>query len=205
MFEAFKQADGSTTRKYGGTGLGLSISSRLVEMMGGRIWLESEDGRGSTFHFTLPFEVAPTRESANASGPVDLAGLPVLVIDDNDTNRRMLEGMARNWGMASDRGRRGEAALVALRAGAGSRRALPLVLLDAVMPGMDGFEVAERIRARPALAGATILMLTSRDRAGDASRCHQLGIAHYLVKPLAQQELLVAMLGALGAAPPRRG
>ena len=132
----------------------------------------------------------------------DLAGLPVLVIDDNDTNRRVLEGMARHWRMAPTAVDGGEAALVALDQALDRGTPFRLVLLDAVMPGMDGFQVAERIRARPGLAGATILMLTSRDRAGDASRCRRLGITHYLVKPLAQRELLVAMLDALGAASP---
>ncbi len=200
VFEAFKQADGSTTRKYGGTGLGLSISSRLLQRMGGRLWLESEEGHGSTFHFTLPFAVAPARENERALAMSDLAGLPVLVIDDNETNRRVLTGMARHWRMAATAVDGGEAALVALEHALDRGTPYRLVLLDANMPGMDGFQVAERIRARPSLAGPTILMLTSRDRAGDVSRCHQLGINHYLVKPLAQRELLVAMLDALGAA-----
>jgi signal transduction histidine kinase/CheY-like chemotaxis protein len=199
VFEAFRQADGSTTRKYGGTGLGLSISSRLVQRMGGRLWLESEEGIGSTFHFTLPFGIAPARESENGLSMGDLAGLPVLVIDDNGTNRRVLEGMARHWRMVPTAVDGGEAALGVLERALDRGTPFRLVLLDANMPGMDGFQVAERIRARPSLAGATILMLTSRDRTGDASRCHHLGIAHYLVKPLGQRELLAAMLDALGA------
>jgi signal transduction histidine kinase/CheY-like chemotaxis protein len=200
VFEAFKQADGSTTRKYGGTGLGLSISSRLLHRMGGRLWLESEEGRGSTFHFTLPFDTAPARDSDKALSVSDLAGLPVLVIDDNGTNRRVLASMARHWRMVPTAVDGGEEALVVLKQALDHGTPFRLVLLDASMPGMDGFEVAERIRARPGLAGATILMLTSRDRAGDVSRCRQLGITHYLVKPLAQRELLVAMLDVLGAA-----
>jgi signal transduction histidine kinase/CheY-like chemotaxis protein len=200
VFEAFKQADGSTTRKYGGTGLGLSISSRLLHRMGGRLWLESEEGRGSTFHFTLPFEIASAHESETCLAVGDLAGLPVLVIDDNGTNRRVLTGMARHWRMVPTTVDGGEAALVVLEQALDRGTPFHLVLLDANMPGMDGFQVAERIRARPNLAGATILMLTSQDRAGDVSRCRQLGITHYLVKPLAQRELLVAMLDALGAA-----
>ena len=202
VFEAFKQADGSTTRKFGGTGLGLSISSQLVERMGGRIWLESEAGRGTTFHFTLPFAVAEPREEDEPLAPVDLAGISVLIIDDNDTNRRILEAMVRQWRIVPTTVDGGAAALVALQEADERGAPFRLVLLDVQMPGMDGFEVAERIRRRPQLTAAMILMLTSVDRLGDAARCRELGISSYLVKPLNQHELLSSMRQALGAVVP---
>jgi signal transduction histidine kinase/DNA-binding response OmpR family regulator len=201
VFDAFKQADGSTTRKFGGTGLGLSISSRLVERLGGQLTLESEAGCGTTFRFTLPFELGRARGESTPCEFGDLTNLPVLVIDDNLTNRRVLEGMARQWGMRPTIVSSGEAGLAALDEASDRGDPYRLVLLDVNMPGMDGFEVAETIRQRPGLVGATILMLSSRDRMGEALRCRQLGITHCLVKPLTQRELLAAMLNALGAPP----
>jgi signal transduction histidine kinase/ligand-binding sensor domain-containing protein/CheY-like chemotaxis protein len=201
IFEAFRQADGSTTRKYGGTGLGLSISVRLVERMGGRLWVESQEGRGSTFHFALPFGIAAAPPRAMTPAGVELRGLPVLVVDDNDTNRRVMGAMLRQWCMRAETVATGAEAMVALTDAHRKGAAFPLVLLDAHMPGMDGFEIADRIRQRPELAGATILMLTSDDRAGDAARCRQLGVTRYLVKPLTQRELLTSILEALEAAP----
>jgi signal transduction histidine kinase/DNA-binding response OmpR family regulator len=203
VFDAFKQADGSTTRRFGGTGLGLSISSRLVERLGGQLTLESEEGRGSTFRFTLPFELGSVRDESTPCELGDLANLPVLVIDDNLTNRRVLEGMTRQWGMRPTTVGSGEAGLVALDEARDRGEPYGVVLLDVNMPGMSGFEVAEKIRQRPGLVGATILMLTSRDRIGDAVRCRQLGVMHCLVKPLTQRELLAALLSTLGAPQPR--
>ncbi len=198
IFAPFEQADGSTTRKYGGTGLGLAISARLVEMMGGRIWVESEVGKGTTFHFTAAFQV---RQDGAAGGPVaaapDLTGLPVLVIDDNATNRRILEGMLRNWGMRPHGAAGGSAALGELARAAAAGSPYRLVLLDVMMPEVDGFAVAQRIQRQPELAGATILMLSSADRQGDAARCRQLGVSRYLTKPVKQSELLDAILLAL--------
>jgi signal transduction histidine kinase/CheY-like chemotaxis protein len=198
VFEPFKQADGSTTRKFGGTGLGLSISSRLIERMGGLLTVESEEGSGSIFRFTLPFGIGLPGKETTSLAPVDLAGMPVLIIDDNLTNRKVLEGMLRQWGMAPAAVEDGEAGLAALERAQLSEVPFRLVLLDVHMPVMDGFTVAERIRDRPELAGATILMLTSQDRAGDATRCRQLGVTNYLVKPLTQRELLATILVALG-------
>ncbi|HEY2108961.1 MAG TPA: response regulator [Candidatus Acidoferrales bacterium] len=202
IFEAFTQADSSTTRKYGGTGLGLSISSRLVECMGGKIWVESELGKGSRFHFTVRMGV----QKADSTKPLRIAperlrGLPVLVVDDNETNRLILTKILRNWKMEPREVDSGPAAIAALEAAQKSSRRYPLILLDAQMPVMDGFALAEHIRKSPYNASATVLMLTSAGLRGDAERCRLLGIAAYLTKPLKQSELLEAILGALGTIP----
>ena len=200
IFEPFKQADGSTTRKHGGTGLGLSISTKLTALMGGRVWLDSEPGRGSTFHFTV--RVMPgVAARATRGGAVALHNLPVLVIDDNATNRRALTAMLTHWHMAPVAVDGGVSGLAALEDAVQRGRPFQLVLLDMNMPDHDGFEVLEEIRRRPELSAPTVLMLTSSDRAGDATRCRRMGFAAYLVKPIAQGELLSAILKALGATP----
>ena len=198
VFAPFVQADGSMSRRYGGTGLGLSISMRLVEQMGGRLWLESEVGRGSTFHFTVPLPLAaaqppPPRPS---DAPVVLRGLRVLIVDDNDTNRRILVEMARSWGMEPTAAGSGPAALAELHR-AGREGAYPLLLLDAMMPDMDGFALAAEIQRHPELARAAVMMLTSADRPGDAARCRALGIATHLTKPFKKSELFNAIVNAL--------
>jgi signal transduction histidine kinase/CheY-like chemotaxis protein/streptogramin lyase len=201
IFEPFKQADGSTTRKYGGTGLGLSISMRLVEVMGGRLTVRSVEGRGSTFRFSLPFAAGDV-SGVNTPCPSDWADLRdrrVLIVDDNATNRAVLAGMSKRWQMRPTAVESAEGALVALEDA--SRRGEPfsLMLLDRQMPDTDGFGVVAAIAARPALVCPTILMLTSDDRAGDAARCRELGITNYLIKPISQSELLCAILAALGS------
>ena len=200
VFAAFEQVDGSSTRKYGGTGLGLAISSRLVEMLGGRIWIESEVGQGSRFHFTLPFDLSdePAKQTEPIEVTLRLTDLPVLVVDDNATNRRILEQMLTNWQMRPCTVDGGQLALDALRRAADAGEPFPLVLLDGQMPGMDGFALAERIKQSPELAGATIMMLTSGDLPGDIARCRELGIAAYLNKPVAQSDLFDAIITALG-------
>src|SRR5437870_4525922 len=198
IFEPFAQADSSMTRQYGGTGLGLTISTRLVEMMGGRLWVESEAGRGSAFHFTADFGPATNIQVAAPVVEADaLENLPALVVDDNATNRRILEDMLGNWRMKPSGAQGGPSALAAMERALKEDKPFPLVLLDAQMPGMDGFAVAEQIRSRPDLAGATIMMLTSDRQAGDAARCRQLGIAAYLTKPITQPALLDAILRVL--------
>jgi two-component system, sensor histidine kinase and response regulator len=188
IFAAFSQADGSTTRRFGGTGLGLTISANLVQMMGGRIWLDSEPGAGSTFHFTAPLEIA-TLPEIDHHDPL-LANLPVLIVDDNPVNRRILHEQVARWQMKPTAVDGGAAAIAALLAATRSGNPYVLVLLDANMPDMDGFGVAERIAARPELAGATIMMLTSSGQYGDAARCRELGISAYLTKPIRQADLL---------------
>ena len=198
LFQAFSQADTSTTRKYGGTGLGLAISSRLVELMGGRVWLESELGRGSTFHFTARFAPAraPLPRQVTAD-PDRVRGLPVLVVDDNATNRFILEEMLGNWGMNPTAVDGGAAALVALEQARHSRTPFALVMLDAMMPGMDGFTLAERIGRDPDQVGVILMMLSSAGQRDDAARCRELGVRSYLTKPVRQSTLLDAILTAL--------
>ncbi len=202
IFEAFTQADSSMTRKFGGTGLGLTISSRLVQMMGGNIRVESKVGEGTTFHFTARLgEAKPFAAESTSREVLSLRDLPVLVVDDNGTNRKILDAMLKHWLMRPEMAASGEEGLATLERAASTGTPFPLVLLDAQMPEMDGFALAEQIKQNPKLAGATIMMLTSAGQRGDAIRCRELGIAVYLIKPLRQSELLEAILAALGKAP----
>jgi len=196
VFEAFTQADGSTTRQYGGTGLGLAICSKLVDALGGRIWVDSEVGVGSIFHFTA-------RLAPQANPPADsdvwaaLAGVDVLVADDNATSRRILAELLGGWGMHPTVADNGPAALEALTLAREAGRPFRLAVLDADMPEVDGFELAGRLR-RQTPRGETVLMLASAGKAEDVNRCREHHIAAHLAKPIAAAELRAALAAALG-------
>jgi two-component system, sensor histidine kinase and response regulator len=205
IFEAFTQADGSVTRTYGGTGLGLTISSQLVHLMGGRVWVESEVGKGSTFHFTASFPPVTTLDAATVvPDAIDLQDLPVLIVDDDVTHRRFLEELVASWGMTPTAAAGQPEALAALRAAIASEHPFDLVLTDFQMPDADGFTLAAAINQDPDIAGATIVMLTSTGQPGDAARCRESGIAAYLPKPVKRSDLRAAILSALCTRPAAR-
>jgi PAS domain S-box-containing protein len=194
IFEPFVQADGSMTRRYGGTGLGLAITASLVKTMGGRIWVESEPGKGSTFSFTACMGLASGSTAPEECQPPDsLRGLRALVVDDNATNRLILQEQLRPWGLEPTVVDGGAAALAALS----TAGPFDLILLDGQMPGMDGFQLASRLHQQ-GLHGAIIMMLSSADQPGDAARCRELGITTCLTKPVGPSDLLDALVTALG-------
>jgi PAS domain S-box-containing protein len=198
IFEAFAQADGTTTRNHGGTGLGLAIATPLVRQMGGRIWVESIVGQGTTFHFTarMPVRLTPAPDVRHAD-PGELEDMRVLVVDDNAVNRRILREMLAHWRMQPSVVASGAAAIVEMLRAAHAGTPFPLVILDGMMPEMDGFVVAKKIRECAELSGATVMMLSSAMPAGASARCGELGIASYLIKPVARAELLDAILVAI--------
>ena len=197
IFDAFSQADTSTTRKYGGTGLGLAISMQLVKLMGGQLWVESTPGEGSAFHFTVRFGIAAGAPASFWLNPEGLAGVPVLVVDDNRTNRRILEDLLTNWGMRPGMAVGGPEALVQLKDAARRGEPFRLALLDVMMPDMDGFMLAELIRQDPGLEDSVLIMLSSAGQTENSSRCEELGIARYLIKPVKQSDLRDSILRAL--------
>ncbi len=197
LFQTFSQVDSSTTRKFGGTGLGLAISRRLVELMGGRIGVESEVGRGSTFAFTAQFGMQAENKSRNKSRPLSIGGLKALVIDDNATNRMILREMITGWGAVVTEAEDGAKGLEELRNAKERGDSYGLVLLDCRMPGMDGFMTAEQIKKEANLPAMTILMLTSDNKSDDIARCKELGITGYMVKPVKRSHLKDAVCRAM--------
>jgi PAS domain S-box-containing protein len=198
LFKPFTQADTSTTRRYGGTGLGLVVSKQLVEMMGGEIGLESEPGVGSTFFFEVPFEEQPEGARVAPVLHADLQDLRVLVVDDNETNRKIVHGQVASWGMKNRMVKDGPGALRMLREAAERGEAYDVAVLDVHMPGMDGMQLAERIKADPALASTRLVLLTSVGQHSDAQEARRLGIEAYLTKPVKQSELYDVLATVMG-------
>ena len=199
IFEAFAQVDSSTTRNYGGSGLGLAISSQLVELMGGRIWLNSVVGKGSTFYFTVRLTPAANlRPPAPQNLETELLEVPVLLVDDNATNLRILQEVLSGWGMHVVTARNGMEAVDCMKTAEQGGQAFRLAIVDSHMPGMDGFDLAKKIKEDPRLSRSLIMMLTSGGQCGDAARCRNLGIAAYLMKPVHKSELLSAVVAVLG-------
>ena len=201
IFEAFSQADGSTTRKYGGTGLGLTVSLRLVDLMGGRMWVESEPGQGSCFHFTVRMGVSKLVRSAKPLCPHIPESAQFLVVDDNETNRRILQDVLSKYGVDVLAAGSANRALALMRERADAGKPVTLLVTDAHMPEVDGFALAEQVKGDPKLAGAAIMMLTSAGQRGDAARCRELGISAYLTKPVSRSELREAIFMLLGDRP----
>ena len=202
LFKAFVQADGSTTRKYGGTGLGLAICKHLIEMMGGQIWVESTQGKGSIFHFTMPFECQPEAEQTPPVPPTDLRGMKVLVVDDSEASREILEDVLRTFTFDPVLADSGKAALTAMIAATEAKRPFPLVLMDWRMPGMDGIETAQRVRTID--DQAKIIMLTAFGRDEIRRKAGASGIDAFLVKPVNRSLLFDTVMEVFGRDEPRR-
>ena len=199
IFNAFAQADGSMTRKFGGTGLGLAICAQLVELMEGKIWVESQQGAGSTFHFTIRFRIPFIKEEpVRASQIQGLEGLPALIIDDSPTNREILSKMLTNWRAIPTAADGGEEARVLIDRAQSMGTPFAFVIMDAYLPGMDSFILAQEIKQNPDLAKSTIIMLNSSKTKGDAAPWKKLGVSAFITKPIRQSELMDAIMHILG-------
>jgi CheY-like chemotaxis protein/HPt (histidine-containing phosphotransfer) domain-containing protein len=198
IFEAFAQADGSTTRKYGGTGLGLAICCQLVKLMGGKIWVESEVDQGSTFHFTVQMRRSKNLQLRLPGQRADLKDLSVLLVDDNATNRRVLEEILRHWHAKPVIAGNAAAAFAGMKKARARGEPFPVVLVDYMMPETDGLSLAAQIRQDPDLTATKVIMISSAGQASVASRCRELGLDGYLTKPVKQSELFDAIVAALG-------
>ncbi len=199
LFQSFSQADASTTRKYGGTGLGLAISKQLVELMGGEIGVESKPGAGSTFFFTLPLEKQPEgARPVHQSSRADLHDLRVLMVDDNETNRKIVYEQVTSWGMRNGSAEDGQSALKLLRSAAEAGEPYDLVIIDMQMPGMDGMELARTIKADPSIAPTKLVMASSGGRRADGEEARGAGIEVYLTKPVKQSQLYDALATIMG-------
>lgn len=201
IFDPFTQVDATVTRKYGGTGLGLAITKRIAQIMGGAISVESRFGLGSAFNIKIPFAIQTDKPATVKGQAKDIKGLRVLIIDDNETNRMILRETLLTWGAQTIEAASGPTGLEEMNKASRMDNPVKLVLLDACMPEMDGFEVAERIKNDPVYAGVTIMMLTSTTCRGDMAKCADLGISGYLVKPVKRVELCKMILAALGKTP----
>ncbi len=197
IFESFSQADASTTRRYGGTGLGLTICKQVVELMHGDIWVESELGKGATFFVTATFSIGDKGLTTRADELPRLVDIPVLIVEDNETNRRIFDEMLKSWNMIPTLAVDGFSALAEMKKATELGRPYQLLLLDCMMPEMDGFQLVEHVLADQSIANIKVVMVASSLASGNSERCRNLGIDRYMLKPVVQSELLEAILSTV--------